>query len=389
MSLFARRDLTWDSVPWGPGASWYGSGVKPLRLVPVYAAVSQIADMFASLPQKRYRDLGNSRVTLPLPPWLVKSDTRFSAFDWRYQFVTSLKLRGNAYGLVLGNPQNPSGVRWLHPDFVSPDESDPTGPRYWVNGYSEPLTLQAQGGQIIHVREFVQPGSVVGLSPVAHFRQVWETAGYAMNYGHDWFEKSAIPASLLMSKKQLKPGQAAEAKTLFREAVEDGGPVTLDVEWDYKQLTISPNEAQFLETIKASATLIANIFRVPPEDIGGESGTSRTYGNRESDAERFNVRTMLPLSMRYSLAIGELLPPNEGVLLDLDVLSRPNRLDVAKEDTERLRNGTRTLAALRQRDGLPMLTDAEVEFWQEHYLTQKSASESIAETVSESITKEA
>lgn len=394
MSLFFRRDLDWGDVyPGWSGAAFSGGTPKPLRLVPVYAAVSQIADLFSTLPQHRYKGEAGRRAKLGLPQWLVKPDPRVDVFAWRYQFVTSLKLRGNAYGLVLGDTRNPVGVRWLHPDAVRVDESDPTGPRYYVNGASEPLTRHSQGGQIVHVAEFVQPGSVVGLSPIAQFKQVFDTATYALSYGREWFEKSAVPSALLTAKRTLKPGQAREAKQMFREAVADGGPVTLDSEWDYTKLTVTPDEAQFLQTIKASATLIANIFRVPPEDIGGEAGNSRTYGNREADAERFNVRTMLPLVTRYELALSELLPEPEFIKLNLDALTRPNLLERSRANTENLRNGTLTLAEARANEDRPMLTAEEIEQWQQWYATTKSESESytesIANSVSEAITKEA
>lgn len=390
MSLFFKRDLEWGDVfpGWTTGSTWNGSA-KALRLIPVYAAVSYIADLFSIVPQSRYIDDAGKHTRAALPAWLANPDPRIDTISWRYQFATSLKLRGNAYGLVMGSAVNPLGVRWLHPDMVSVDESDPSGPRYWVTGAREPLTLYRQGGQLIHVAEFVQPNSVIGLSPIAQFRQVFETAGYAMSYGHDWFEKSGIPASLLTSKKQLKPGQAGEAKALFRAAVADGGPVTLDSEWDYKTLTVAPNEAQFLETIKASATLIANMFRVSPEDVGGETGSSRTYGNRQDDFERFKIRTLLPIVTRYEVAIKELLPTREFIKLNLDAFTRPNLLERSRAYTENLRNGTLTLAEARQSEDRPPLTESEIQFWQEHYLTQKSASESIAESVSQSITKEA
>ncbi|MER3389978.1 MAG: phage portal protein [Microcella sp.] len=393
MSLFFKRDLDWDDVyaGWTTGSSFSSArNVKALRLVAVYAAVSLIADLFSTLPQSRYREDAGRHTKLPLPEWLAKPDPRISLFSWRYQFVTSLKLRGNAYGLVMdGSGGKPVGVRWLHPDSVRVDELDPTGPRYYVAGRAEPLTLYSQGGQIIHVPEFVQPGSVVGLSPIEQFRKVFETAEYAVDYGHDWFETSAIPKALLMAKRSLKPGQAAEAKTLFRSAVADGGPVTLDMDWDYKQLTIAPNESQFLETIKASSTLIANIFRVSPEDIGGETGSSKTYGNRQDDFERFNVRTMLPTVVRYELAMKALLPEQEFIKANLDALVRPNLLERSRANTENLKNGTLTLAEARGNEDRPMLTPEEVEFWHEHYLTTNSVSESnatsLALTVSEQV----
>lgn len=403
MSLFFKRDIDWDDVysSWVTGSSFASGSVKALRLVPVYAAVSYIADMFATLPQARYREDNGQHKKLELPPWLLKPDPRIDVFGWRYQFVTSLKLRGNAYGLVLGDARNPLGIRWLHPDKVTVDEAtDPTGPLYWVTGHNKPLTSFRQGGQIIHVAEFVQPGSVVGLSPIAQFKQVFETTGYALDYGRNWFEKSQIPPALLTAKTKLKPGQAAEAKTLFKEAAADG-LVTLDADWDYKALTVAPNEAQFLETIKASATLIANIFRVSPEDIGGETGTSKTYGNRQDDFERFNVRTMLPVTVRYELAMGGLLPAAEFIKCNLDALVRPNLLERSRANTENLKNGTLTLPEARRNEDRAPLTLEEIEFWKSHYLTTNSTSESnatslalavseqVAQQLAEQITKEA
>jgi HK97 family phage portal protein len=379
--LFQRARIGWGDIytGWSPGSGFIDGSPRALRLVPVYSAVSLIADMFAVLPQYRYTGLGTSKVQLPLPKWLVKPDPRVDVFAWKYQFVTSLKLRGNAYGLVLG-PGNGGqlGVRWLHPDAVSIDETDPSGPRFWVNGAPEALTLYSQGGQIVHIAEFVQPGSIRGLSPIQVFREVFETGRLANEYGHDWFENGGIPAALLLSKNRLKPGQAGEAKDLFKKSVAQDGLVTLDADWDYKSLTVAPNEAQFLETIKANATMIANIFRVTPEDIGGSSGDSKTYGNRQDDDERFKVRTMLPLATRYETAFSDLLPEAESIKLDLDAWTRPNLLDRAKADTERLKNGTLALEEARAAVDKPPLTKAQVDFWQENFATAKRLTETAA-----------
>lgn len=380
MGLFSTRDISWSDVysGWTSGSSFTrGRDVKALRIVAVYGAVSLIADLFATLPQQRYRDAGGQHRKIGLPPWLVKPDPRMNAVTWRYQFVTSLKLRGNAYGLVIGSGASPLGVRWLHPDRVRIDESDPDGPRFWVEGRSEALTLYSQGGQIIHVPEFVQPGSIEGLSPIANFKQVYETAGYAMEYGRHWFEKSSVPAALLTTKTKLKPGAAAEARALFKEAAADG-LVTLDHDWDYRTLSLRPDEAQFLDTIKASATLIATIFRVAPEDVGGETGRSLTYGNRQDDAERFNVRTMLPLTIRYELAMNELLPAGEFIKCNLDALVRPNLLDRIRANNEALKGGQLFHEEMRAQEDRAPATDEQVAFWKEHYLTTNTTSESQA-----------
>lgn len=391
MSAFVRaerREMTWESM-YGTGpVRFYGGTTKALRLAAAYAAVSLVADMFSSLPQHVYQRTETSRRRVPTPDWLMRPAPGLSPIEWRYQYSTSLQLRGNAYGLVLTSGRaRVEGVQWLHPDSV---EVVPTagGPVYYVRG--EEHRPYSQGGDILHVREFIEPGSLKGLSPIRQFARDFELGHYAAEFGRRFFESGGTPTALLTAKSpRVSEVHAREAKKLFLESVSDGGLVTLPSEWDYKKLSIDPAEAQFLQTIKANATIIGVIFRVPPEDIGGEAGNSRTYGNREADAERFNVRKMLPHVARYENAIGEVLPEGQFVKLNMDALTRPNLLERTKVTTEQLRNGTLTLPEARAQEDRVPLTDAEIAQWQQWYATTKSESESIAESVSESITKEA
>jgi len=390
-SLFTRpvedRALSYADV-WGAGENPSVTADGVLRLGAVYAAVSLIADQFAAVPLSVVRRVGESEEPVETPYVLTNPDINVSLVDWTFQAVASLKLRGNAYGLC-SKEQGADGVRlrieWLHPDRVAINESDPARPRYTVDG--KPVFTLAQGGDLIHVREFVQPGSVVGLSPIAQFMDTFDTASQAQGFGRRWFKKAAVPPAILQSLTPRMPAaQLAEARDDFVTASAEGKPVALPGEWKYERISIPPNEAQFLETIKASATQIAAIFRVPPEDVGGESGGSRTYGNREADAERFNARVLLPLATRMAAALGEVLAdPSKRIRYDLDSLARPGQLEMARADTEALRNGTLSLAEARRAHGRRPLTDMEVEQWQQWYTTTKSESESTAESISTAI----
>lgn len=163
-------------------------------------------------------------------------------------------------------------------------------------------------------------------------------------------------------------------------------PAVLDVNWEWQKLTISPDEAQFLQTIKATATQIAAIFRVSPEDIGGEAGNSRTYSNREMDQDVFNVRTLLPLTTRVELALKALLSPGQFVKFNMDVLNRPSLMDRSKAYSENLKNGSQTLPEVRKKENRPPLTPQQIADWQAWYATSKSESESTS-TSSSSVQK--
>ena len=379
MSLFVReerRDLGWPEVYGSEGSALIGPGTVT-KLAPVYGAVSLIADEFSSTPFRVEQETNDGeQEPVQAPLILLDPDPYLSEMDWRYQAVVSLKLRGNAYGLVDPGRRY---CRWIHPDWVIVDESNPLKPRYYVNGV-EQIPVK-RGGSLLHVREFVQPGTVKGLSPIQHFMSTFDTANLANEFGRKWFRNASVPPAILQSKTaRMDPDKLREARDDFVEATSEGKPVALPGEWEWTKISLTADEAQFLNTIEASATTIATIFRVPAEDIGGKAGNSRTYSNREMDQELFNIRTLLPLGQRLGQALSALLPTGQRVVYDLDFLAQPGQLESARADTEELRNGTLRLSEARRRRGRKPLTDEEIEQWQQWYATTKSESESDAKS---------
>lgn len=364
-------------------------GDMALRVIPVYSAVSWIADSIAVLPLNIFKHFGDVRRKTPYPAWMLKPDPRVSFYDWIHQLAVSVLLRGNAYGIVFKNRDGSIfRVEWIHPDRVSVDESYETSawPVYHVGGLSE--TSIEQGGRILHVRGFTVPGSVKGLSPVALFKSQFETAMWAAEYGHDWFENSAVPTGILKNVvATLSPEDMAEAKAAFKKATAKREPVTLDKNWSWEQVSLTPEEAQFLATIKASATLIAAIFRVDPEEIGGEAASSLTYSTRESNQTKYNIRTLLPWVRRFETAFDSLLLPDEHSRFDLDSMARPTLIERTRANSEALRTGQIFHDELRADENRPPATAEQIAFWQENYQTQKSASESISEATSIAITE--
>ena len=52
-------------------------------------------------------------------------------------------------------------------------------------------------------------------------------------------------------------------------------------------IAINPQEAQFIETMKLTATNVAAIYGVPPDRVGGEKSSSLTYSTVEQDSIDF------------------------------------------------------------------------------------------------------
>ena len=80
----------------------------------------------------------------------------------------------------------------------------------------------------------------------------------------------------------------------------------------YTPISISPNEAQFLETRKFQIDEIARIFRIPPHMIGDLEHA--TFSNIEHQSLEIVKYTLEPWLMRWEQAISRslLLPEEKG-----------------------------------------------------------------------------
>lgn len=80
----------------------------------------------------------------------------------------------------------------------------------------------------------------------------------------------------------------------------------------YTPISISPNEAQFLETRKFQIDEIARIFRVPPHMVGDLEKSS--FSNIEQQSLEFVKYTLEPWIVRWEQSIfRSLLSRNEKV----------------------------------------------------------------------------
>ncbi len=383
MSLFFRgaeqRGLSYQDV-WGSGGSVANAIGGPdivaggLRLIPVYAATSLIADLVSTAPLRAFRESPDgTRTLLPSQPNLmVKPAPYGTKIDWLHQALTSLLLRGNAFGYItaLDSQGRPGQIQWLAPDDVTVIEEQNDWfhyPTYYWRGRELDRTL------VVHIPAYTFPGSVKGYSPLALFKLQIETGMRAQQHGNDWFRNGTNPSGQLKnSQRTVPPEEAANIKKRYKEAIRGRDVFVTGADWDYKTLSVSPNESQFLETIKASATQIAAIYRVSPEDVGGETGTSLTYKTLEQDAAKLTSRTLAVWCARLEYALNQIFPRPQYFRFDLDQLSQGDKTTRTLAHAAALASGQETLAEARAAEDKPPLTDEEAAQWQLWYRNNTS-----------------
>jgi HK97 family phage portal protein len=315
-----QRSISYQDV-WGSGGSVTRGG-NPLSVVPVYAATGLIADQFAALPLAVYdKASGGVPERVKSQPDLVRDPgvDGLDVYSWKHQAIASCLLRGNAYGYIANwdRAGTPSKIQWLNPNDMHIDESEVSARFFW-QGRLVPRD------RLIHIPAYVQAGSVEGLSPLALFKAQIETADAAQNYGKTWFKRGGIPSGVLKNTaKSINAEQAQTAKARFKASVSSSDPFVTGSDWDYQAIAIPGSEVQFISALKLTATQWAAIYRVAPEDIGGEtSGSSLTYKSLEQDQIRFAQRTLRPWTTRFEAVLDRYLLGSQYMKFNLDASAR-------------------------------------------------------------------
>lgn len=368
MGLFSRResrnigDIGNPLIPQRPdGRTTAGVIVTAdtaMTLSAVWACVRLRADLVSTLPLVPYRLSAGEPVEIPAPQLLTAPGGEgISTEEWLYQTQVSLDLRGNAYGIVTARDGFgfPLTIELVHPDLVLVGRDSVTGrPVYRIAG------KEYAPADVYHERQFTAPGNLLGLSPVMYHARALGVALAAEKFGADWFADGAHPSSVLTTDQKVDESQAKTIKNRFIEAIRGSRePLVLGSGVKYQAIQVSPNESQFLETMRYSSEQVGRIYGVPPEMIGGSSGNSMTYANVEQRSIDFLTYGIGPTLVRRERALSRLLPSRQFVRYDLKALLRTDVETRYKSHAIGIAAKFLDPDEARHEEGLPALTDAQ------------------------------
>jgi HK97 family phage portal protein len=311
-------------VPWdvgGPSPIAYNQD-RALSLAPVYGAVRIIAQDVSTLPLKAYRKIDGDRLPMPsLPVLFSRLVDSGQLTPWLFQCVTSLALRGNAYGLVVSRDgfQFPTAIEWLSPSEVSWRERtiDAPGQWYWRG-------REVPSEDMVHIPWFVLPGQKLGLSPMASFANTMGVGLHALEYGDGWFQSGGYPPGTFQNTELaiVDQAQADRMSSMLRASMLARKPLVYGKDWKYEPISVPPEEAQFIQTMKMTANQVASIYGVRPEKIGGEAGSSLTYATVQQNQLEHNTSTLRFWLELLEGAFFALLPERQFVKFNADALVR-------------------------------------------------------------------
>lgn len=337
-----------DRSPWGsfwfepvPFNGSFGSigGDAAMQLTAVYASVRVLAESISTLPfilYKTRKDGGKKRIT---KHWLYKLFARRpnsfqNPMEFREMMQGHLALRGNAFARIYGNAQGEvTDLIPVHPDRVQIEPLSATGWRYRVTNPDGSTDLVSRG-EMFHIKGLSSDG-IIGYNPIQLARKAIATGLAAQDYGNRFFQNDAKPGGWIEYPGQFKDDDTRkkwrEQWQQSQSGVNRNKTAVLEFGMKYHELTLSNDDAQFIETRKFSIVEIARIFRVPPHMIGDLE--KATFSNIEQQSLEFVVHTLTPWLVRWEEAIRfNFIDDEDDLHVEFPVLSMLRGDSAARKD---------------------------------------------------------
>lgn len=274
----------------------------------VWACVALLADSIAQLPCHVYTKNKNgskSRVHDTALSVLLSRGPNFfqSTFDYTSFMVTALAMRGNHYAFV---SKTPSGevleIIPFAPQSVEMKREGFKNIRYEVSqdgGGKEIYPLE----KMTHVRGLSLDG-FIGVSPITYHMETIGLSKAAERYGARLFKNGARPSGIIKHPSELSEPAYERIRKYWQEMYGGsnvGKTAILEEGADYETISMSNEDAQYLDVRQFQRTEICSIYRIPPHMIGDL--TKSSFSNITQQSLEFVKYTILPWCRRIELTM--------------------------------------------------------------------------------------
>lgn len=297
----------------------------------VYFAVNKLAQAVAECPLVVVQD-GKEMTNHPVLDLLAKPN---STQDWS-TFIKNLigyhQISGNAFieglypdGDVSYKKTPPSELKLRSPRYTSVESGKNNVPaKYKVkrsNGdeYEIPVTILGQSN-MMHIKTFNPLDEWMGMSPVMATAFSVDMHNGSSEYGVGLMQNGARPSgALVVNKNDGTPNTLNEAQySALQEQIDSqiagssnsGKPLLLEGGLDWKEMSLSPREMDFIESRNISAREIALAYGIPAPLLGIQGDT--TYSNMSEAKLDMWLNTIIPLAETVVGSLNNWLMPRYG-----------------------------------------------------------------------------
>lgn len=365
--LFEKRadvfDQYWSSVA-APVAS-AGVSVSPATaegISAVYACVSAISETVGTLPLEVFKRTDDGREPAkshPLYRLLHDEPNGYqTAMEFREQMQRHLLLRGNAYAeIVWSKTGRVEALLPLHPDSVSVLRTLDGKLLYEHNDYRG-NTRRLLADEVLHLRYHSDDG-ILGRSPIQVARDTIGLALAERTHGAKMFEQGTKLSGVI----ETAPGTTKEQAAQIRDSwalgqagvMNHGKTAVLPQGAQFKTVSMTLEDAEWIEARKLSVIEVCRLFRCPPVIV--QSMESANYSNSVELARQFVTLTLRRHLICWEQAINRACLTNPAYYVEHNVegLLRGDSLSRAEFYRRGIEDGWLMRSEVRSRENLPAI----------------------------------
>lgn len=282
------------------------SGVKvtkesAMKLGAMFACVKVLAETVSSLPLKVYKKTATGREPAEKHPLYrllhYSPNPEMGSMNYFEAAVGQVCTSGDHYGEIVFNGTTPAEIWPLPQDKVQP-RRDEKGRLYYHIDVGSGYDLRSE--KILHVRGFSLNG-ITGLNPIQYMRETIGLGLAGQEYASRFFSGDANPSGTLEVPAKLSD----PAYKRLHDSISDGHEglskkhrfLLLEEGMKWNKISMSPEDAQLLESRKFTVEDVARFFRMPLHKI--QSMDKATFSNIEQQAIEFVTDTIRPWLVRF------------------------------------------------------------------------------------------
>lgn len=342
-----------------------------LSLSSVWACVSLVSDIIASLPLMVYQERkGLKTVAYDHPLFgLLHDNPNYdqTVVDFLSYMCAAQELWGNSYAMIERINGRVTSLTPINPMWVVVRRIETGAIEYrWSQYGQEHIEIDEN---VLHIRGF--GGDPLGGMSTLHFgRQTFGLASAINIAAGTTFANGMRPSGALAFDKFLTAEQRAITETKlvekFMGAINAGRPIVLEGGTKWTPLTINPEDAQMLESRAFSIEEVCRYFRVPPVMIGHTEKTTSWPTGVEQQGLILKQYTIGPRCKRMETALmKQLLTADDiakGISIEFNMegLLRGDSAGRADYYGKMTAIGAMTINEVRAKENLPPVDGGDV-----------------------------
>lgn len=359
-------DTYYDRISGFPGVAGVDVNTTTAEgISAVYACVAAISETVGSLPLDVYRDTDQGREKAKSHPlYKILHDTPNNyqtALEFREQMQRHVLLRGNAFAEIVWSPTGSvKALLPMHPDSVTVLRSSQGNLLYeHVDRNGNQRRLLAD--EVLHLRYHSDDG-ILGRSPIQVARDTIGLALAERTHGAKMFEQGTKLSGVI----ETPPGTTKEQAGQIRDSwatgqsgvSNHGKTAVLPQGATFKTVSMTLEDAEWIQARRLSIVEVARLFRVPGVMIGDMEAAN--YSNVVELARFFVTNTLRRHLVMWEQAINRACITNpvffvehnvEGLLRG-DSLARANFYQRGIEDGWMLKSEVRRIENLPTIEGV-------------------------------------